>query len=121
MILVNNSVPAIDPANPTRPVTMKLMTKVSSDPVIRQVTAFTKDRRCASKPWSHFIVSSIVQSPTVKLECLAQLRGSPFKIDAAFSVRAEWIPALGEYCIRRASSGPLIYIKAFAERSHMVA
>jgi hypothetical protein len=65
------------------------MTKVSTDPVIRQVTAFTKDRRCASKPWSHFIVPSIVQSPTIKLECLAQLSRASFKIEAAFSVRAD--------------------------------
>ena len=34
------SIPAMDPAIPTRPVTMKLTTKVSNEAIIRQVTAF---------------------------------------------------------------------------------
>ena len=48
--MVINSIAAIDPAMVAFPVTMKLMMKVSTVPVIRQLTAFAKDRPWASRP-----------------------------------------------------------------------
>jgi hypothetical protein len=52
---VINSVAAIEPAIEALPVTIKLMTNVSNDPVIRQLTDLANDRPCASRPLNNIL------------------------------------------------------------------